>query len=133
MKKFITILLTLTLILGACTASTFAASSGGAKIRVKKATYMKYKKAYKENKELKIKVKQLEKSLALKQMDYEDAMDQYEIAMEESDKLSSQNSWAWTCIKSMGLKYNNKTWTVPSTLPDKFIINGTTYYVVKEN
>lgn len=133
MKKFITILLTLTLILGACTASTFAASKGGAKIRVKKATYMKYKKAYKENKELKIKVKQLEKSLALKQMDYEDAMDQYEIAMEESDKLSSQNNWAWMCIKSMGLSYNNKTWTVPSTLPDKFIINGTTYYVVKEN
>lgn len=119
MKKFITILLTLTLILGACTASTFAASKGGAKIRVKKATYMKYKKAYKENKQLKITIDQQKKTI--------------ESMQKTADDKDSINSWVWMNIKSMGIKYNNKTWTIPSTLPDKFIINGTTYYVVKEN
>ncbi|MBP5596737.1 MAG: hypothetical protein J6Y02_15225 [Pseudobutyrivibrio sp.] len=171
MKKFVTILLTFTLLFSICTVSTFAASSSG-KITVKKATYQKYKKAYQNQKKLKTKINKLERKVAIKQSNYEDAMDQYEIAMEENEKLEKayaeletkynalieentnstlrytedeydsvkealedaewQRDWLWNNINSMGITYSDKTWTIPAELPDKFIINRTTYKVIKE-
>lgn len=92
MKRIITIILTFTLIFSSLAVSSFAASSSSGKgyVRVKRVTYLKYKKAYKDQKKLKIKIKNLQKTIAFKQMDYEDAMDQYEVAMEENEKLEEK-------------------------------------------
>lgn len=110
MKRIITIMLTLTLVFTSCAFSCFASSSSGSYVKVKKATYMKYKKAYKENKKLKEAIKTLQ---------------------EEADNKDSMNSWVWMNIKSIGLSYKDKTWTISKEIPDKFMVNGTTYYVVK--
>ena len=32
-------------------------------------------------------------------------------------------------LKSMGISYNSKNWTIPESFPTSFIINGTTYTV----
>ncbi len=134
MKRIITIILTFTLIFSSLAVSTFAASSTSGKgyVRVKRATYLKYKKAYKDQKKLKIKIRNLQKAIALKQMDYEDAMDQYEIAMEENEKLEGINNWLWMSINSLGLSYNNHIWTVPTEFPSSFMINGSKYTVRRE-
>lgn len=141
MKKFITLTITLCLIISAFTVTTNAADNKkkAKYIKVKKATFQTYKKAYSENKKLKKKITQLEKALANKQIDYEDAMDQYELALENCKKLEtelasqkSSNQWIWNSVRSMGIYYKNKNWTIPAELPEKFIIDGVTYTVTKE-
>lgn len=120
MKKFITIILTVALLFGTFTISTFAASSSGTGyVKVKKSVYLKYKRAYNENVKLKKTIKQQKNTI--KQL------------RESTDDKDSMNSWLWMNVKSLGLSYSDKTWTVPNEFPEKFIINGTTYKVVKEN
>lgn len=119
MKRIITIMLTLTLVFSSCAFSCFASSSSTGYIKVKKATYLKYKKAYNESKKLKTQIKQLKNTI--------------ETMQKEADNKDSMNSWVWMNIKSIGLTYKDKTWTIPADIPEKFMINGTTYYVVKEN
>ena len=119
MKRIITIMLALTLVFTSCAFSCFAASSSTGYVKVKKATYMKYKKAYKENKKLKLTIQQQKATI--------------ESMQKTADDKDSMNSWVWMNIKSMGLTYKDKTWTIPADIPEKFMINGTTYHVVKEN
>lgn len=126
MKRFITIMLVLTLAFSALTVSTFAASSSkGKTVKVKKATYQKYKKAYKENQDLKLIIAQQQATIDSMKA----SSDSLQKTIADKDSL---NMWVWSCIKSLGLKYKDKTWTIPASYSDKFIINGTTYYVVKE-
>lgn len=107
-KRIITILLTLCMICGIYTVSVNAASTEY--VKVKKTTYQKYKKAYKQNKTYKKKIKTLKQQL--------------------EDK-NSLNQWTWSSIYSLGLSYKEKTWTLTkSEIPEKFIINGVTYKVV---
>lgn len=138
MKKFITLTITFCMIFSCFTVSSNAMTKIQKKYtKVKTTTYQKYKKAYKNQKSLKNKITKLEKQLANKQAAYEDAMDQYELALEDAetthDKLDSANSsnkWLWTNLKSMGIQYKNKVWTVPSELPTTFMIDGVKYKVV---
>lgn len=119
MKRIITIILTLTLVFSSCVISTFADSSTGTGyVKVKKSVYLKYKRAYNENVKLKKTIKQQKNTI--KQL------------RESADDKDSTNSWLWMNVKSLGLSYSDKTWTVPNEFPDKFIINGTTYKVIKE-
>ena len=85
---------------------------------MKKSVYLKYKRAYTENVKLKKTIKQQKNTI--KQL------------KESTDDKNSMNSWLWMNVKSLGLSYSDKTWTVPNEFPEKFIINGTTYTVIKE-
>lgn len=121
MKKFITIAITACVIFAiiiSATATTHAASSSGSYIRVKKATYQKYKKAYNSNKKLKTQNEKLKtENKKLK---------------EELENKDGLNSWIWMCIKSLGLSYKEKVWTTPSEYPSKFMINGAEYTVRRQ-
>ena len=138
MKRFITLTLALCMILSCFTITSSAMTKKPKKYtKVKTATYQKYKKAYKNQKILKDKITDLEIQLAYKQADYEDAMDQYEVALETAEKLqteldnaNSMNRWVWSSLKSMGITYRSKTWTIPNTYPESFIIDGVKYVVV---
>ena len=133
MKKLVTILLTFIMIFGTFAVTTNAYSGSTEYVKIKKATYEKYKKAYKSQGKLKKQIRKLEKKVALKQIAYEDAMDQYDIAAEEYEKQKSLNSWLWMNVKSLGLSYSEKTWTVPASYPSSFMINGATYKVKEAN
>lgn len=122
MKRITTIFIILVMIFSTFAVTSNAASTTGSYVKVKKATYQKYKKAYKENPKLKKQIKQqkatvksLRTSLSDTQADLEDA--------------NSMNSWLWMNIKSMGITYNSKNWTIPASYPSSFIINGSTYTV----
>lgn len=126
MKRIITIILTFTLIFSSLAISTFAASSSGGKyIRVKKTTYQKYKKAYNEQKQLKKQLKTAKSQLNALRRENESLQNE----LEEKNGL---NSWTWMSIKSLGLSYDNKEWTIPSEFPSTFMINGTTYTVRRQ-
>lgn len=122
MKRIVTIILTFTLIFSSLAVSSFAASSSGGKyVRVKKATYQKYKKAYTNQKKLKLTIKQQKNTIK-----------QLEASNAELEQQSGINDWLWMSINSLGLSYENKTWTVPAEFPSTFMINGTKYTVRRE-
>lgn len=139
-KKFIVITMVLCLVFSLFTVTSSAATKKASKYtKVKTTTYQKYKKAYNNQKTLKKKINSLNLKLANKQADYEDAIDQYEIALEENEKLTkelnetkSMNKWLWNNIYSMGISYENKMWTIPAEFPQTFIIDGAKYKVVIE-
>lgn len=114
MKKIITIIMVLCLMIGTFTVSTFAASSSGTKyIKVKASTYTKYKKAYNNQKKLTEKIQK--KDAQIKKL------------KENLESEKSKNNWVWMNIYSLGISYSDKKWSVPRTIPSKFIINGVTY------
>ena len=118
MKKLASIVLILIMMF-----STFAVTvnaSSDEYVKVKKATYQKYKKAYKNQEKLKTKIS-----------DQKEQIKKLKKKLEDKD---SMNSWLWMNVKSLGITYDSKTWTVPKTFPAQFMINGTFYKVViKEN
>lgn len=140
-RRFIAMIMVLCFVFSLFTVTANAASNKKKTkyIKVKKATYQSYKKAYNENKKLKKKIKSLETRVATKQMAYEDAMDQYELALENAEQLqteldsaNSSNRWVWSNLKSIGITYSGKNWKIPKEMPEKFIIDGVTYTVTKE-
>ena len=140
-KRFIAMIMVLCFMFSLFTVTTNAASNKKKTkyIKVKTTTYQSYKKAYNENKKLKKKIKSLEKRVATKQIAYEDAMDQYELALENAEQLqtkldsaNSSNRWVWNNLKSIGITYKSKNWIIPKEVPEKFIIDGVTYTVTKE-
>lgn len=173
MKKFITIMLVFALAFSTLTVSTFAASSSSKSkyVKVKRATYLKYKKAYKEAPKLKKEIKELKarkpetltetivKTVVEDTSEYDkkitdlqaqvDSLSNENAVLKEQlnnvnsnddidelkHRLSQQediNDWLWMSIKSLGISYSNKTWTVPTSFPTTFMINGTKYNVVQE-
>ena len=141
MKKFITIAITACIVFAiiiSATATTHAASPAKKYIRIKQATYMKYKKAYNNQKKLNITIKQQKNTI--KQLEAKNAELEARLANlgpnEDIDEIkhrleqqSDINDWLWMSIRSLGISYENKTWTVPSTFPSTFMINGSSYKV----
>ena len=126
-KRIVAILLIMGVLFSVSSLSVNAASKKSAKyVKIKKTTYQKYKKAYKENQ------KYLDEIFAL-QDDYEKIYQENANLKEELDKTKSQNSWIWNNVRSIGLSYSNKTWTIPSAIPESFIVDGVKYKVVIEN
>ena len=130
MKKFITIVIAFALILGACTTATFASSSSGY-VKVKKATYQKYQKAYKQNKELKKELKDYIATVSELTMQLEATYDELDATQLDLKDKESMNDWLWNSIYGMGITYKDKTWTIPSDFPTQFRVRGTLYTVVK--
>lgn len=133
-RRFIAMIMVLCFVFSLFTVTANAASKKKKVkyVKVKKATYQTYKKAYNENKKLKKKIASLEKRVAIKQIAYEDAMDQYELALEDAESANSINRWVWSNLKSIGITYSGKNWNIPKEVPEKFIIDGVTYTVTKE-
>ena len=129
MKKIITIALAFTLLFSSFAVTTFAASSSGEYVKVKKATYQKYKKAYKQNKELKKELKDYIATVSELTMQLEATYDELDAAKLDVEDKQSMNDWLWNCIYGMGLSYKDKTWTVPEEFPQQFRVKGSTYTV----
>lgn len=118
MRRITAILMALCLVFSLFTVTTSAAAKKSKYVKVKTATYKAYKKAYDENKKLKSQIKANQNTISnLK---------------EELDSTNSMNRWVWSNIKSIGISYNGKNWTIPNEVPEKFIIDGVTYTVTKE-
>jgi uncharacterized protein YlxW (UPF0749 family) len=114
-KKLITIFMVFCLVFTVGSISTSAVAKVSQYTKVKTTTYVKYKKAYKELKEIKKENKELKKELKTQK--------------EKVKDQKSMNSWLWMNIKSLGISYNKKTWTIPASYPSQFMINGATYKV----
>ena len=149
MKRIITIILTFTLIFSSLAISSFAASSSGGKyVKVKKATYLKYKKAYNEQKQLKKQLKIAKSKLKALQRENDSLQNENEVLKDQlgnigpnddidelKHRLEQQediNDWLWMSINSLGLSYSNHIWTVPTEFPSSFMINGSKYTVRRE-
>lgn len=126
-RRFIALTMVLCLVFSLFTVTANAASKKKKVkyVKVKKATYQTYKKAYNENKVLKEQIESLQNRVAMKQTAYEDAL-------EDAESANSMNRWVWSNLKSIGITYNGKNWTIPKEVPEKFIIDGVTYTVTKE-
>lgn len=126
-RRFVAIIMVLCLVFSLFTVTANAASKKKKVkyVKVKKATYQTYKKAYNENKILKEQIEALQNRVAIKQTAYEDAL-------EDAESANSMNRWVWGNLKSIGITYNGKNWTIPKEVPEKFIIDGVTYTVTKE-
>lgn len=129
MKKIITIALAFTFLFSSFAVTTFASSSSGEYVKVKKATYQKYKKAYKQNKELKKELKDYIATVSELTMQLEATYDELDAAKLDVEDKQSMNDWLWNCIYGMGLSYKDKTWTVPEEFPTQFRVKGSTYTV----
>lgn len=137
MKKIITTIIILAVILGGFTVMPKAASKY---IKVKAATYEKYKKAYKTNAKLKKTIANQKSALDAKEKEIKRLKKELDLAKDENadiyelksqlESAKSMNQWVWSCIKSIGITYKDKTWSVPTELPTKFIVDGVTYKVV---
>lgn len=122
MKRITTVFIILVMIFSTFAVTSNAASTTGGYVKVKNATYQKYKKAYKENVKLKKQIKQQKNTIKALQTKLSNSNTDLEDA-------ESMNSWLWMNIKSMGITYNSKNWTIPASYPSSFIINGSTYTV----
>ena len=137
MKRIISITLVLCLVFSMFTVTSSAMSKKSGKyVKVKKATYQKYKKAYNNQKNLKVQIQKTgEENYGLKRQvnsltNTVAAKDQ-EIArlQEELEDQKSLNRWVWNNIYSLGLSYKDKVWTIPAKYPAKYMIDGATYIV----
>ena len=131
MKKIITIILAFTFLFSSFAVTTFASSPSGGYVKVKKATYQKYKKAYKQNKELKKELKDYIATVSELTMQLEATYDELDAAKLDVEDKQSMNDWLWNCIYGMGISYKNKTWTIPKEFPSQFRVKGSTYTVTR--
>lgn len=126
-RRFIATIMVFCLVFSLFTVTSNAASKKkkAKYIKVNKATYQTYKKAYNENKSLKNQINSKDSTInALKkQLSDKDA---------ELESANSMNRWVWSNINSMGIDYEKKTWTIPKEIPEKFVIDGVTYKVIRE-
>ena len=137
MKRIISMIMVLCLVFSMFTVTSSAMSKKTSKyIKVKRATYQKYKKAYNNQKNLKIEIQNLgEENYGLKRqvndLTNTVAAKDEEIArlQEELEDQKSLNRWVWNNIYSLGLSYKGKVWTIPVEYPTKYIIDGATYTV----
>jgi predicted RND superfamily exporter protein len=125
-KRFTAIIMVLCLVFSLFTVTTSATSKVSKYVKVKTATYQKYKKAYNENKKLKTQIKEL-KSENKKLKEELKKIDELKQNLEQQKGI---NNWLWMSLSSLGISYSNKTWSVPKTFPETFIINGAKYKVV---
>lgn len=143
MKKFISITLILCLVLGCLTVPCSALSKKNKKkkkyVKVKSATYQMYKRAYNENADLKAtianqqaEINNLRASNNTEALSAELTQAKADLAQAKADleSANSMNSWVWMNLKSLGITYNSKTWTIPSAYPESFMVDGVKYVVV---
>lgn len=130
MKKIITIIMVLCFVFSLSVTSTFA-NSNTEYVKVKKSTYQKYKKGYQKYKKALNEKYELQKELGNMTVQYEDAMDLYELAAEDAEQQTAINDWLWNSLSGMNIRYKNKTWTVKE-IPETFYVRGTEYTVRKE-
>lgn len=140
-RKFIALTMVLCLVFSLFTVTANAASKKKKVkyIKVNKATYQIYKKAYTQNKSLNNQIKAknntinaMKKQLTSKNDQINELKRQLANANAELDSVNSMNRWVWSNIKSIGITYSGKNWTIPKEVPEKFIIDGVTYTVTKE-
>lgn len=143
MRKMIATIMVFIFVIGMFTIPTSAMSkSGGKYVKVKKATYQKYKKAYKTNKKYLNEIYALQDDIETREKQIEALKKQIadlqskpdvsaELAQtkEELENQKSLNRWVWNNIYSMGISYDKKVWTIPAEFPEKYIIDGATYRV----
>ena len=136
MKKFISIILILCLVLGCLTVPCSALSKKSKKkkkyVRVKSATYQMYKNAYNENADLRATIANQQAEINnLKASNNTEALSA-ELAQAKADleSANSMNSWIWMNLKSLGITYKSKTWTIPSEYPASFMVDGVKYVVI---
>lgn len=126
-RRFIATIMIFCLVFGLFTVTSNAASKKkkAKYVKVKKATYQTYEKAYNENKSLKNQLASKNNTINAikKQLDEKNA---------ELESANSMNRWVWSNINSMGIDYEKKTWTIPKEMPEKFVIDGVTYKVIRE-
>lgn len=124
MKKTIATILVFVFVICVCfsTTNTDAASKISKYTKIKTTTLVKYKKAYRENKTLKAEIKKLKENNAK-------LKSELKTKNEDLSSANSINSWVWMNLKSMGITYNKKVWTIPSEFPEKYIIDGATYII----
>lgn len=126
-RRFIATIMVFCLVFSLFTVTSNAASKKkkAKYVKIKKATYQTYKKAYNENKSLKNQLASKNSTLnAIKKQ-----LDEKNAALESAN---SMNKWVWSNINSMGIDYEKKTWTIPKGMPEKFVIDGVTYKVIRE-
>lgn len=139
-KRFIATIMVFCLVFSLFTVTSNAASKKKVKyVKVKSTTYQTYRKAYSQNKTLKNQIKSKNNAIKTKNKTISNLNTQLKNKNQQITKLqgdlksaNSMNSWVWNNIKSIGLSYNNKNWTIPAEIPEKFIIDGVTYTVTRE-
>lgn len=124
-KRFIVITMVLCLVFSLFTVTSNAASKNKKYVKVKYTTYQTYKKAYLNQTKMNKQIKSLKQQVKTKQ----NTIDQQKKTLEDQ---KSMNKWLWNNIYSMGISYENKTWTIPAEFPQTFIIDGAKYKVVIE-
>lgn len=127
-KRFIVITMVLCLVFSLFTVTSSAMSKKPKYVKVKKATYQAYKKAYKNQKTLNNQIKKYKAQISVKQ----NTIEQLKKKNAELADQASMNKWLWNNVRSLGLSYKNKTWTIPAEYPQSFIIDGVKYQVVFE-
>lgn len=140
MKRIISMIMVLCLVFSMFTVTSSAMSKKTSKyVKVKRATYQKYKKAYNNQKNLKIEIQNLEEENYNLKRQVNDltntiAAKDEEIArlQEELEDQKSLNRWVWNNIYSLRLSYKDKVWTIPAEYPTKYMIDGATYTVQYE-
>ena len=134
MKRIISMFMVFVFVISVFTVSSSAMSIKAPQkyTKVKTTTLKKYKKAYKENVKLKKQIQSLQSTSDAKDKVVISLKSQLAAKQEKLDSANSMNSWIWNNVKSMGISYKSKVWTIPSEFPEKFIIDGATYRVVLE-
>lgn len=129
MKKFITITLALCMILSCFTITSSAMAKKPKKYtKVKTATYQKYKQAYNENASLRATIEAQQAEINnLRASDCSAELAQVKADLENAN---SMNRWVWSNLRSMGITYDSKTWTIPEAYPESYMIDGVKYIVV---
>lgn len=131
-KKMTAIIMVFCLVFSLFTVPTSAIAKKAKYVKVKAATYKTYKKTYNENKRLKNQIRAKNNAISVHQNAVKQRDQRISELQEQLDSANSMNRWVWSNINSMGIDYNNKTWTIPSEMPEKFVIDGVTYKVVQE-
>lgn len=133
-RKFVSLALIFCFVLACFTLPCSAATKKKKKkyVKVKSATYQTYKKAYKENAQLRAKIRDQEKTInnLKNNNNVSQIAKELEKTKEELENQKSMNKWVWSNIKSMGISYNSKTWTIPEEYPTSFMVDGVKYVVV---
>lgn len=143
MKKLISITLVLCLVFSMFTVTSSAMTKKASKyVKVKRTTYQTYKKAYTENPKLKKQISSLKSTIKSKDAEIArlnaeinklnntpDQTDELKEVQEKLDSANSSNKWVWNNLRSLGITYKGKVWTIPAEYPEQFMIDGVIYKV----
>lgn len=133
-RRFIATIMVFCLVFSLFTVTSNAASKKKKVkyVKVKSTTYQTYKRAYSQNKTLKNQIKSKDNAIKTKNTVIANKNKEIAKLKTDLDSANSMNRWVWSNINSMGIDYEKKTWTIPKEMPEKFVIDGVTYKVIRE-